>query len=168
MNRYSLLLISSMAIFAAGCASNSVPDPDADVAADTTGRNTSSDDYAGSGETLADDSSSRLATIVYFEFDQAELGPEYIDLLAGHANRLSNIGRIEVRLEGHADERGSREYNIGLGERRSQTVRRILLANGVSESQLSTISYGEERPAIAGSNQQSYARNRRVEINYLD
>jgi peptidoglycan-associated lipoprotein len=73
-----------------------------------------------------------------------------------------------VRLEGHADERGSREYNVGLGERRSQTVRSILVANGVSTDQLSTISFGEEEPAVAGSGEQSYALNRRVEVNYVN
>ena len=73
----------------------------------------------------------------------------------------------KVRLEGHADERGSREYNIGLGERRGQAVRRALLLQGVAEAQLSTVSYGEERPAVAGSDEQAYALNRRVEIVYL-
>ena len=73
----------------------------------------------------------------------------------------------KVRLEGHADERGSREYNIGLGERRGQAVRRALALQGVAETQLSTVSYGEERPAAAGSDEQAYGLNRRVEIVYL-
>ena len=73
----------------------------------------------------------------------------------------------KVRLEGHADERGSREYNIGLGERRGQAVRRALALQGVAETQLSTVSYGEERPAAAGSDDQAYGLNRRVEIVYL-
>jgi peptidoglycan-associated lipoprotein len=69
-----------------------------------------------------------------------------------------------VRLEGHTDERGSREYNIGLGERRAQTVRRALLAQGVAESQITTVSYGEERPAVEGSDEAAFAQNRRVEL----
>ena len=73
----------------------------------------------------------------------------------------------KVRLEGHADERGSREYNIGLGERRGQAVRRALALQGVAETQLSTVSYGEERPVEAGSTEQAYSKNRRVEIVYL-
>ncbi|MEE8221354.1 MAG: OmpA family protein, partial [Woeseiaceae bacterium] len=73
-----------------------------------------------------------------------------------------------IRLEGHADERGSREYNIGLGERRSQAVRRMLLIQGASTSQISTVSFGEERPAAFGSNEEAYALNRRVEIKYLN
>jgi peptidoglycan-associated lipoprotein len=69
-----------------------------------------------------------------------------------------------VRLEGHTDERGSREYNIGLGERRAQTVRRALMLQGVAEGQITTVSYGEERPAAEGSDDGAYSRNRRVEL----
>jgi peptidoglycan-associated lipoprotein len=74
---------------------------------------------------------------------------------------------VRVRLEGHTDERGSREYNIGLGERRAQAVRRALLLQGATETQLSTVSYGAERPAAAGSNEAAWSQNRRVEIVYL-
>ena len=75
---------------------------------------------------------------------------------------------IEVRLEGHADERGAREYNIGLGERRSQAVRRTLMLEGVSSDQLITVSFGEERPVVFGNDEESYALNRRVEIKYIN
>jgi peptidoglycan-associated lipoprotein len=71
-----------------------------------------------------------------------------------------------VRLEGHSDERGSREYNIALGERRAQAVRRALMLQGAGDSQLTTVSYGEERPAAEGSDEAAYERNRRVEIVY--
>lgn len=170
MNKSSVLKISLLAAFVAGCASNSIPDPD--PSAETADTNTASDtddsgDF-GRGESLADDASAQLGTVIYFEFDQAELKPEFVDLLARHADRLSNSTGIQVRLEGHADERGSREYNVGLGERRSQTVRSILLTNGVSTDQLSTVSFGEEEPAVAGSGEQSYALNRRVEVNYVN
>jgi peptidoglycan-associated lipoprotein len=74
--------------------------------------------------------------------------------------------RRRIRLEGHTDERGSREYNIGLGERRALSVRRYLLLQGVSSDQLTTVSYGEERPAVLGSNEQAWAQNRRVELVY--
>jgi len=170
MNKHNVFLISLLAAIATGCASNSVPDPDAE--AETVDSGASSDAYGGSdlgrGESFADRTSDQLATIIYFDFDQAELKPEYVDLLARHADRMSGLSGLQVRLEGHADERGSREYNIGLSERRSQTVRKILLANGVTARQLSTTSFGEERPAVPGSDERSYALNRRVEINYLD
>ena len=72
-----------------------------------------------------------------------------------------------MRLEGHTDERGSREYNIGLGERRAQSVRRALLLQGAADAQISTVSYGEERPAVPGHDEAAWAKNRRVEIVYL-
>jgi peptidoglycan-associated lipoprotein len=82
--------------------------------------------------------------------------------------QLGENTRLSVRLEGHADERGSREYNIGLGERRSQAVRQMLMIQGVSASQISTVSFGEERPAAFGSSEMDYAQNRRVEIKYTN
>jgi len=106
--------------------------------------------------------------IIYFDFDQSDLRPEYADLLAAHASNLAGNGAIKVRLEGHADERGSREYNIGLGERRAQAVRRMLLIQGAGAQQISTVSFGEERPAAFGSDEESYTLNRRVEIKYLN
>lgn len=171
MKHRILILIGSLAVLAAGCASNQVPDPEVTADTGTAESDASSRGYDGSnldrGQSLNDDSDFQLATVVYFDYDQAELSREYIDLLAKHAARLSGGGQIEIRLEGHADERGSREYNVGLGERRSQTVRRILEANGVSNSQISTVSFGEERPAVTGGSEQSYAMNRRVELNYV-
>jgi peptidoglycan-associated lipoprotein len=104
--------------------------------------------------------------VIYFEFDQSEISPEFNALLAAHGEYLASAAGAAVRLEGHADERGSREYNIGLGERRAQAVRRVLLLQGAAAEQLSTVSYGEERPAVFGSDEQSYAQNRRVELVY--
>ena len=104
---------------------------------------------------------------MYFEFDRADIGADSQSVVTAHAAFLAKNPTVKVRLEGHADERGSREYNIGLGERRGQAVRRALLLQGVAEAQLSTVSYGEERPAGAGSDEQTYALNRRVEIVYL-
>jgi peptidoglycan-associated lipoprotein len=105
--------------------------------------------------------------IVYFDLDRSDIRADSQSVVAAHAAYLSKNPNQKVRLEGHADERGSREYNIGLGERRGQSVRRALALSGVSETQLSTVSYGEERPAAAGSDEQAYAANRRVEIVYL-
>ena len=104
--------------------------------------------------------------VVYFEFDRSDVPPQYNDMLAAHARYLASNPNARVRLEGHADERGSREYNIGLGERRAQAVRRILMLQGASAEQVSTVSYGEERPAALGSNEEAYSLNRRVEIVY--
>ena len=105
--------------------------------------------------------------IIYFDFDSSEIKAEGPAVVAAHARYLSSNPTVRVRLEGHTDERGSREYNIGLGERRAQAVRRALLLQGATETQLSTVSYGAERPAAAGSNETAWAQNRRVEIVYL-
>jgi len=105
---------------------------------------------------------------VYFDFDSSEIKGEGTDIVAAHAKYLAAHPMARVRLEGNTDERGSREYNIGLGERRSQSVRRALLLQGAGDAQLSTVSYGEERPAAAGHDETAWAKNRRVEIVYLN
>jgi peptidoglycan-associated lipoprotein len=102
--------------------------------------------------------------VVYFEFDSSEIRSEDLQVVAAHAAYLTKFTNTRVRLEGHADERGSREYNIGLGERRAQTVRKALMLQGVTDTQVTTVSYGEERPAVEGSDEAAYAKNRRVEI----
>lgn len=106
--------------------------------------------------------------VIYFAFDQSEVDADSVGILEEHGAYLAGRGAVGVRLEGHADERGSREYNIGLGERRAQAVRRILLLQGVSVSQLTTVSYGEERPAVLGSDEEAWSLNRRVELVYSD
>ncbi len=104
--------------------------------------------------------------VIYFEFDKADVDAASQTLLAEHGAYLAENPARVVRIEGHGDERGSREYNIGLGERRAQAVRQILLLNGATASQLSTVSYGEERPAVLGSDEEAWSLNRRVELVY--
>jgi peptidoglycan-associated lipoprotein len=109
-----------------------------------------------------------LATrVVYFDFDSSEIKGPGTDVVAAHAKYLAAHSGTRVRLEGHTDERGSREYNIGLGERRAQAVRRALLLQGATDAQISTVSYGEERPAVSGHDEAAWSKNRRVEIVYL-
>jgi peptidoglycan-associated lipoprotein len=105
--------------------------------------------------------------VIYFDFDSSEIKGDGTDIVGAHAKYLANNPTARVRLEGHTDDRGSREYNIGLGERRAQSVRRALLLQGATEAQLSTVSYGAERPAVAGHDETAWAKNRRVEIVYL-
>jgi peptidoglycan-associated lipoprotein len=171
----TLALVAFLALTAAGCAKNTIPDPEATGDSTTTVDDASTGGYGngglGAGEDIDDDlmgADGEMGMVIYFDFDQSELRPEYGDLLARHAARLSNSTRVKVRLEGHADERGSREYNIGLGERRAQAVRRMLLIQGATAEQISTVSFGEERPAAMGSDDESYALNRRVEIKYTN
>ena len=159
---------------AVGCSQSTVPDPVAETEPVAMSDTNSSDADTGSmdddmmdgGEFFEDEAP--MTMVIYFDFDRSELRPEYADVLARHAASLSNNSRTTLRLEGHADERGSREYNIGLGERRSQTVRRQLLIQGGSSEQISTVSFGEERPAAFGSDEAAYEQNRRVEIKYTN
>ena len=102
--------------------------------------------------------------VVYFEYDKFTLTTKSIQALKGVVDLMSNNPKIILSLEGHADERGTREYNLALGQRRSEAVANYLIANGVKRSQLSAKSYGEERPLSLGSNDSAWSKNRRVEI----
>jgi peptidoglycan-associated lipoprotein len=176
MNRFFPLL-ATVALVLAACGGNEpLPaDPNAGNTTDSGGPANPNGIGSGSagvftplytGETLADRELREENLIVYFEFDRSEIRPEFNAMLAAHAEFLANVPTATVRLEGHADERGSREYNIGLGERRALAVRQVLMLAGASASQVTTVSYGEERPAVFGSDEESYSRNRRVELVY--
>lgn len=103
-------------------------------------------------------------TVFYFGFDSDELSAQDRATLVYHAVRLKGSTDLSIRLEGHASEEGTREYNLTLGERRGNAVAMFLMANGVARSQIEVISYGEERPAVQGSTESDRAKNRRVEI----
>jgi peptidoglycan-associated lipoprotein len=174
MLKYKLAVLTLMTALVAGCASNTVPDPDpTDTTYGESGSGADTDVYGddpmGRGEEIGDDYlAGELTNVIYFDFDSAEVRADFTDIVARHALVLANDSSIRVRLEGHADERGSREYNIGLGERRSQSVRRMLMIQGASAAQISTVSFGEERPVALGSDEDSWAQNRRVEIKYTN
>jgi peptidoglycan-associated lipoprotein len=119
-----------------------------------------------SGGALDDPSSPLSKRVVYFEYDSAELLPDSRDVLRAHGGYLSSNRSTNITIEGHCDERGSREYNLALGERRAQTVKRYLEAEGVSGGQLGIISYGEERPANPGHGESAWAENRRGVLVY--
>jgi len=119
-----------------------------------------------SGYALDDPSSPLSRRVIYFEYDSSIIAGEDQDLLSAHASYLGANGGTSIVLEGHADERGSREYNIALGDRRAQAVRRVLELNGVSAGQISVVSYGEEKPAAEGHSETAWRLNRRVELVY--
>jgi peptidoglycan-associated lipoprotein len=129
---------------------------------------------AASGATVGDaqgngaSAPAGTARLIYFDFDSSEIRPEFVPVITAHAHALSRNASVRVRLEGHTDERGSPEYNIGLGERRAQAVRRALMLQGVTDAQVATVSYGEERPAMPGQSEEAWAKNRRVEFIYLN
>ncbi|MDO6682782.1 MULTISPECIES: peptidoglycan-associated lipoprotein Pal [unclassified Oceanobacter] len=132
---------------------------------------TAVDTSAVSGETLESRMTEAEAalleqTVFYFDFDQSSIKSSSLAALKAHAAYLAANSSASVVLEGHADERGTVEYNLALGERRGMAVRRFLLANGASASQLEVVSFGEERPVAMGHSESSWSKNRRVEVKY--
>ena len=107
------------------------------------------------------DFSQNVGDRVFFEYDSFQLTPEARQTLTRQAAWLKQYGNWRITVEGHADERGTREYNLALGERRASSVRAFLISQGIPANRVATISYGKERPAVAGSTEQAYAQNRR-------
>lgn len=129
-----------------------------------------SDNIAGSATSVGDNDAALAAeraltnNVVYFDYDQSTIRSEYQGVVDAFGKYLLANPTAKVRLEGHADERGTTEYNIALGERRANAVQSALTAQGVAPAQMSVISYGEERPVATGSDEAAYAQNRRVQI----
>ncbi|MEN9904509.1 MAG: peptidoglycan-associated lipoprotein Pal [Pseudomonadota bacterium] len=107
-----------------------------------------------------------VGRVVYFEFDSFAVRPEFNSVIEGHAKFLNGNSQRRVNLEGHTDERGGREYNLALGQKRAEAVRRALAVSGVSDGQMEAVSYGEEKPAAQGGGEDAWAKNRRVELTY--
>lgn len=168
----SFLVLGVVLGLLAGCSSNSggKENTDNDMGSDTTETTTSGVDNSGVSSTDTEedpmDAIRDVATVFYFEFDSAVLNAETRAALTAHASYINSDSSVMVRLEGHADERGSREYNMALGERRANAVRDFLAIRGVPRSKIEVVSYGEERPAVQGSDEYSWSQNRRVEIKY--
>lgn len=106
------------------------------------------------------------AKVIYFDYDSFVIKSEFQSVLAAHAKVLKGQSTRKVAIEGHADEMGGREYNLALGQKRADSVRSAMSLLGVSEAQMESISFGEEKPAVLGSTEQAYAKNRRAEIRY--
>jgi len=175
-----LLIVGFASLLLAGCASNEPEDTTPDIAPDVDGPGEMTQEPekkapskpmvynnqlvipAGSGGDMKE----TLQGVFYFDFDQAIVKRAGHTELNKHARALAADRMFRVRLEGHADERGTREYNLALGERRANAIRAYLVAQGVSSSQLEVISYGEEKPISGGHSESSWSQNRRVEIVY--
>ncbi len=108
----------------------------------------------------------RRQLTIYFDFDSSQIRGEFLPVLDAHARYLRDNPSARMRLSGHTDERGTREYNIALGERRGEAVRRALLLRGAARAQLLVVSYGEEQPAVLGTGEQAWTQNRRVVMAY--
>ena len=107
-----------------------------------------------------------VARTIYFDYDSYVIKPEFQSLIEAHARFLKQNGARHIVIEGHTDERGGREYNLALGQRRSEAVRRALELLGVRDTQVEAVSFGKEKPAVQGSDEQAWAKNRRAEIAY--
>lgn len=172
----NVLVLSSMAILAACGGSSGALMDDEVYATGAEGDGASGSAYGADGYAEGSEfgdeygqGSGKLETrVIYFAFDQSDVDPEDQETLNAHAEYLAANSAVSIRLDGHTDERGSREYNIGLGEKRAQAVRQALLLHGVTAEQMATVSYGEERPATLGSEEEAWSLNRRVELVYSE
>ena len=163
--RVLMLSLMSVAVLAA-CKNDVKPTPPADnttTAPTTPTAPTTSGVY---GPNDLDTDACLRQRVVYFDLDQDALKPEFQAIMGCHAKYLRDRPSSRISLEGHADERGSREYNLGLGERRGNAVNSALQAAGGSASQLTVVSYGEERPVCTQSDESCWSQNRRVELVY--
>jgi peptidoglycan-associated lipoprotein len=178
-----IILASVILLFLSACAEHEVRD---DAPADTAGQQAAAqagsiaDTGAASGSVLAgqnysvsyekgainDPGNILSQRVVYFDFDSSDIRSEYAELVKHHGRYMALNADARIRLEGHTDERGSREYNIALADRRAQTVKRLLLFEGARAEQINIISYGEEKPADPGHDEQAWSLNRRAEIVY--
>ena len=156
-----LASLTFAALLVVGCSSSGTVKDTTDGqntgSATTTGTDTGSQITGVNSENVGD-----LQSVYYFDFDQSVIRSEALNDLSLHAQFLAENSGAAVRLEGHADEQGTREYNIALGERRAQAIEQFFVGRGVGGSQIDTISYGEEKPDISGL----ASKSRRVEIRY--
>jgi len=158
----NFVFILGVVMMLGACASTSDEAGDDLVAVDGAG-STGTETGAGS---LDDPSGPLSKRVIYFEFDSSTIQSDYQDVISAHAAYLVENPDVSIVLEGHADERGTREYNIALGERRAKAVRQLMTLQGVTEKQLQVISFGEERPVALGHDESAWSLNRRVEILY--
>ena len=156
-------------LFTVGCASTDTSEADAAAEAEAArAAEQAAAEEARKAEEMArlkelQDAVDSVGSVVFFDFDKSTLTPATRRVLDAHI-ALLKTNTESVRLEGHTDERGTREYNMALGERRAKAVADYMAVNGIARYRLETVSYGEERPAVAGSNEAAWAKNRRVEI----
>jgi len=180
MNRRFWIILPALLLLALGGCETVAPKDEApdEVAVEDQGTTIASTEEARTrtledergfrGNPLDDPASPLAKRIVYFDFDSAEVVNGYRPIIEAHAAYLSDNPGAAITLEGHTDERGSREYNLGLGERRGHSVGRTLVLLGATDRQVQTVSYGEEKPATDGHGESAWELNRRVEIIYQE
>ncbi len=176
MNKH-VFLAAAVAALMAGCSSVPLNDvPVEDRTATTTGPGGAGGGGSGTQSTVtqvlaeptgsAGQGPANVARIIYFDYDSNSIKPQYQSLVEAHARFLKGGGGKHVVVEGHTDDRGGREYNLALGQRRAEAVRRALNLLGVPDSQVEAVSFGKEKPAVPGGDENAWAQNRRAEIVY--
>lgn len=165
------LLLLSLIAFLSGCASgvklDEVPVDDRSNAGSSGASGVSGLDARGlNAMNGVKPGPAGVASVIYFDYDSYSVKPEYQSVLDAHARFLRADKTRRVNIEGHTDDRGGREYNLGLGQKRSEAVRRALSVLGVPDSQMEAVSYGKEKPAVQGADESAFAKNRRAEMTY--
>ena len=151
MNLYQeFLIIAGIICGFAGCASTSD-----EMATATKAASVQSSEVTNSSSIMSDIN-------IYFEYDKSDLSMDASSQIRSLANALKSNNSSKITIEGHCDERGTREYNLALGERRANSVKDLLILNGVNSKRIRTVSYGEEKPAVSGSNESAWSKNRRA------
>ncbi|HUP30102.1 MAG TPA: peptidoglycan-associated lipoprotein Pal [Usitatibacter sp.] len=175
MKQAALYLV--LAALAAGCASNETR-KDAPVAdrstattpggttGSTTGSTRPTQPESVAGNPLRDPNNILSKRSVFFDYDSNAVKDEFRGMVQAHSRYMSDKRDSRVRIEGNCDERGSREYNLALGQRRAESVKKVMTVLGVSDGRIETTSYGEEKPVATGHDEQSWAQNRRADIKY--
>lgn len=182
----NLMLVAAMGVFAVGCSStptsddsevvmsggsylNSTGGPSKDVKVSTESI-PADGKLAGTAITAEDEAAKLLASLkgqrVHFDFDRSDIKSEFAEIIKGHARYLELNPQARLTIEGHCDERGTREYNLALGERRANAVKNALISEGVNPSRLNVISFGKDMPLVELSNNEAWSKNRRAEFVY--
>jgi peptidoglycan-associated lipoprotein len=160
------LLLALPVLAVAACSSNKSADNDQSGVGAGTGTESGSSNLSSEEQARLQMQELQRNNIVYFGLDKYDVSSEFAQMLDAHAAFLRNNPSYKVTVEGHADERGTPEYNIALGERRANAVKMYLQGKGVSADQISIVSYGKEKPAVLGHDEAAYAKNRRAVLVY--
>jgi len=162
-----ILLLGVCALFLSACGTTTKPTGEQTQATGQQEQLGAAQEQAGfKGSPFEDPNNPLSKHTVYFDFDKSDVHPEDRDIIIAHAKYLVQHPDKKVVLEGHTDERGTREYNIALGERRAKSVSQLMELQGVAKSQIDVVSFGEERPVALGHDEAAWRLNRRVEITY--
>lgn len=173
MSMKKLALVGAVSLVLAACSSVNLDNPPVEDRSTGTGAANAGDSVvAKTSVAPVDDGRSsqsaitNVSRLVYFDYDSYVIKPEFQTLIDAHARYIKADAKRKVAIEGHTDERGGREYNLALGQRRAEAVRRSLVLLGVADSQIEAVSFGKEKPAVQGNDEAAWSKNRRAEISY--